>query len=206
MPTKVFLAEMTRFPHVSQRFAKCLFQLHFFHSRKRNDEAVLNVIPPLTIVNILRILSMFKTYSHAELGPAAVFGDASTHHWQFVEMEVHHPWFYFELVRDYGDDIVGSMLMIPTVPILQQMLLELDERSWFAQAHLISPSYLTGKPNWIMEPLLEVSLVHDDSGTIDGCIYRVESGACYSIQNMVTGSNPRNTQLIFSAERDLRSG
>lgn len=149
---------------------------------------------------------MFKTYSHAELGSAAVFDEAGTHHWQFVELEVQHPWFYFELVRDYGDDIVGSMLMIPTVPILQQMLLELDERSWFAQAHLMSPSYLTGKPGWVMEALVEVSLVHDDLGMIDGCIYRVEGGGCYSIQYVDASSNLTNTELIFSAERDLRAG
>ncbi len=59
---------------------------------------------------------MFKTYRHAELSPAGIFGDPFTRHWQFIELELHHPWFYVELVRDHGDDIVGSMLMIPTVP------------------------------------------------------------------------------------------
>ncbi|MCF1252539.1 hypothetical protein LH705_23810 [Pseudomonas putida] len=63
---------------------------------------------------------MFKTYRHAELSPAAIFGEPYTRHWKFIELELHHPWFYVELVRDHGDDIVGSMLMIPTVPILQQ--------------------------------------------------------------------------------------
>ena len=50
--------------------------------------------------------------------------------------------------------------MIPTVPALQQMLLELDERSWFSQAHLMSPGYLRGGGNWMMEPLVEVYAIH----------------------------------------------
>lgn len=56
---------------------------------------------------------MFKTYSHAELSPAALFGELGTRRWQFIELELHYPWFYVELVRDYGDDIVGSMLRSP---------------------------------------------------------------------------------------------
>lgn len=52
---------------------------------------------------------MFKTYSHAELSPAGIFGEPASRHWKFIELELHHPWFYVELVRDYGDDIVGSM-------------------------------------------------------------------------------------------------
>ncbi len=148
---------------------------------------------------------MFKTYSHAELGPSAVFGEAGAHHWQFVELEIHHPWFYVELVRNYGDDIVGSMLMIPTVPALQQMLLELDENSWFSQAHLMSPGYLRGGKNWVMEPLVEVSVAEDDSGAIEGYVYRVEGGGCYSIEHYAGCSNLKVTKIIFSAARDLRA-
>lgn len=147
---------------------------------------------------------MFKTYSHAELGTAAVFGEAGARHWQFVELEMHYPWFYIELVRDYGDDIVGSMLMIPTVPILQQILLELDERSWLTQAHLMSPGYLRGGNTWVMEPLIEVSVAEDYAGTIEGYVYRVEGGACYSFQHAADHNNLKVTEVIFSAQRDLR--
>ena len=148
---------------------------------------------------------MFKTYSHAELGPAGFFGEVGTRHWQFVELEMHHPWFYIELVRDYGDDIVGSMLMIPTVPILQQILLGLDERSWFTTAHLISPGYLRGGESWVMEPLIEVSVAEGDAGAMEGYVYKVEGGACYSIQHTADHINLKVTEIIFSAERDLRS-
>lgn len=146
---------------------------------------------------------MFKTYSHAELGPSSLFGGASARHWQFVELEVNHPWFYVELVQDYGDDIVGSMLMIPTVPIFQQMLLELNERAWFAQAHLMCPGYLRGGVGWLMEPLIEVSVVKDDTGSVEGYVYRVEGGTCYSIHHAAADYEFELTEIIFSAERDL---
>lgn len=85
---------------------------------------------------------MFKTGRHAELCSAVIFGKPSTCHWQLVELELHHSWFYVELVMDHGDDIVGRMLMIPTVPILQQILSELSERSWLARAHLMSLGHI----------------------------------------------------------------
>lgn len=149
---------------------------------------------------------MFKTYSHAELNSAAIFGDPGTHRWKFVELELHHPWFYVELVRDYGDDIVGSMLMIPTIPIFEQMLSELDERSWLAQAYLMSPGHLTGESGWVLEPLIQVSVARDGSGTIEGYIYKVEGGACYSSEHEQPCADLKVSKIIFSAKRDLRSG
>lgn len=147
---------------------------------------------------------MFKTYTHAELSSIANLGEHSVHYWQFIELELHCPWFYMELVRDYGDDIVGSMLMIPTVPILQQMLSELDDQSWFAQAHLVSPGHMRGGGNWMMEPLDEVSIAEDASGMIEGYIYKVVSGECYSINHAPLRDNLKVKEIVFSAARDLR--
>lgn len=147
---------------------------------------------------------MFKTYRHAELSPAAIFGEPYTRHWQFIELELHHPWFYVELVRDHGDDIVGSMLMIPTVPILQQMISELDDHSWFAQAHLMSPGHMRGGDSWVMEPLIEVSVAENGLGALEAYLYKVEGGACYSTHHSPQIDNLKITEIIFSAERDLR--
>lgn len=119
---------------------------------------------------------MFKTYRHAELSPAAVFGGGVASYWQFVELEVHHPWFYIELVRDYGDDIVGSMLMVPTVPILQQMLSELDERSWFGQGHLMFLAIYEEVTIRKMEPLIEVGVAQDNKGEVEGYLFKVAGG------------------------------
>lgn len=149
---------------------------------------------------------MFKTYKHAELCSADIFGEPSSRRWKFIELDLHHPWFYVELVRDYGDDVVGSMLMIPTVPILQQMLSELDDRSWLAQAHLMSPGHMRGGHDWVMEPLQEVSIAEDASGKEEDYIYKVVGGACYSIHLSPQRDNLKVTEIIFSAERHLRVG
>jgi hypothetical protein len=146
---------------------------------------------------------MFKTYSHAELLPASIFGEAGTHHWQFVELEMQHPWFYIEVVRDYGSDVVGSMLMIPSVPTFQQMLSELDEYSWLNVAHLISPGHLRGGRGWVMEPLIGLSVAEDSATKMEGYIYKVAGGVCYSLHHMAGLDNLNVTELIFSADRDL---
>jgi len=147
---------------------------------------------------------MFKTYKHAELSPLVSFGGASARYWHFVELELQHPWFYMELVRDHGDDIVGSMLLIPTVPILKQMLSELSDRSWFAQAHLMIPGHMRGASDWGMEPLKEVSIAENASTAAEGYMYEVMGGAHYSIHHEPPHDNLRVTEIIFSAERDLR--
>lgn len=112
---------------------------------------------------------------------------------------------HIELVRDYGDDIVGSMLMVPTVPILQQMLSELDERSWFGQAHLMSPGHLRGGDNWKMEPLIEVGVAQDNKGEVEGYLFKVAGGVSYSTHHSRDHSNLKVTEIIFSADRDLRA-
>nr|WP_256666524.1 hypothetical protein [Pseudomonas sp. FSL R10-2964] len=109
------------------------------------------------------------------------------------------------MVRDYGDDIVGSMLMVPTVPILQQMLSELDERSWFGQAHLMSPGHLRGGDNWKMEPLIEVGVAQDNKGEVEGYLFKVAGGVSYSTHHSRDHSNLKVTEIIFSADRDLRA-
>ncbi|VVP33516.1 hypothetical protein PS865_04488 [Pseudomonas fluorescens] len=146
---------------------------------------------------------MFKTYSHAELGSADIFREVGAYRWQFVELEIHHPWFYIELVRDHGDDIVGSMLMVPTVPILQQLLSDLDERSWLGEAYLMSPGYLRGGEGWLMEGLVEVSVVENETGTMKDYVYKVDGGTSYGVWRIEDHNQLKVTEVIFSAERDL---
>ena len=52
---------------------------------------------------------------------------------------------------------------------------------------------------------VEVDVAENDSGTIKGYVYRVEGGACYSIEHPAGCSNLKVTDIIFSAARDLRA-
>lgn len=148
---------------------------------------------------------MFMTYRHAELLPGGILGDPRVQHWQFVEQDIHCPWFYVELVRDYGDEQVGSMLMIPTVPVLQQVLGELGDRLWLSQAFLVSPGHLRGEKNWLMEPLTEVCIAEDDENNHPGYVYRVEGGSSYSTHPACGRAKLRATEVVFSAGRHLQT-
>lgn len=147
---------------------------------------------------------MFITYKHAELPLGELLEDPRVQHWQFVEQDIHWPWFYMEFVRDLGDDCMSSMLMIPAVPALQQLLDEQNERSWLAQAFLVTPGHVNGSGSWMMEPLVEVNVALDEEDGQLGYVYKVEGGHCYSTHPNAQRNNLRTSRTIFSADRHLR--
>ncbi len=147
---------------------------------------------------------MFMTYRHAELPLSNLFGDTRVQHWQFVEQDVHWPWFYIEFVRKKGDDSMSSMLMIPTVPALQRLLEEQDDRLWLAHASLVTPAHLNGSQRWMMEPLVEVSVAIDEKYDQEGYVYQVEGGRSYSTHPGSKQADLRTSHVIFSASKHLR--
>lgn len=69
----------------------------------------------------------------------------------------------------------------------------------------MSPGYLRGEKSWVMEPLVEVSLAEAGANNLAGYIYKVEGGMCYSIQHESTCGGLKIAEIIFSAERHLRT-
>lgn len=65
---------------------------------------------------------MFKTNRNAELLPGLSSGPDGVQFWSFVEQEVAWPWFYLQMVEDDGRDAFQSMLMVPTLPLLEQIV------------------------------------------------------------------------------------
>lgn len=148
---------------------------------------------------------MFMTYRHAELPLGKLFGDTRVQHWQFVEQDVHWPWFYIEFIREEGDDRMSSMLMIPSVPALQRLLEEQDDRSWLGQALLVTPAHLNGSQHWMMEPLVEVSVAIDEKDNHLGYVYKVEGGRSYSTHPCSKEAELRTSHVVFSASNHLCS-
>ncbi len=146
---------------------------------------------------------MFMTYRHAELPLGTLFGDTRVQHWQFVEQDVHWPWFYIEFIREVGDDRISSMLMIPSVPALQRLLDEQDDCSWLAQALLVTPAHLNGSQRWMMEPVEEVNVALDEDSQL-GYVFKVEGGHCYSTHPSAQRNILRTSHTIFSADKHLR--
>lgn len=52
--------------------------------------------------------------------------------------------------------------------------------------------------------LIEVSVAENGLGALEAYLYKVEGGACYSTHYSPQIDSLKITEIIFSAERDLR--
>lgn len=148
---------------------------------------------------------MFKTNRNAELLPGLSNGPDGVQFWSFVEQEVAWPWFYLQMVEDDGTEAFRSMLMVPTPPLLEQIVAAKSDHAWIEQAQLATPAHINKTGRWIMESLLEVSAIRNEQGQELGYEYRVEGGRTYSISADQLPDGQLNTYTIFSAALHLPS-
>jgi hypothetical protein len=146
---------------------------------------------------------MLLTHRRAELliPPAR---DTHIQYWQYVEQSTIWPWFYVELVRAGKEDRVASMLMIPNVPALEQVLAELNGSKWLSQALVVTPSEINGSRRWQMEPLSELRVARSRDHKPLGYIYQVEGGGVYTTFAQLSNSDLESSRPIFSAAKHLR--
>ena len=148
---------------------------------------------------------MFKTNRKAELLPGLSQGPNGVQFWSYIEQEVIWPWFYLQVVEDDGKEVFRSMLMVPTIPLLEQAMAAQTEQTWFEQAQLVTPDHMNKNGRWMMEPLLEVSSIRDNQGNELGYQYRVEGDRMYSTSPSQPIDCRMRTQVVFSAALHLRS-
>jgi len=148
---------------------------------------------------------VFKTNRNAELLPGFSKSPNGVQFWSYVEQEVSWPWFYLQIVEDDGEEAFRSMLMVPTTPLLEQVLAAQTNYVWLEQALLVTPDYMNQKGRWLMEPLLEVSSIRDERGNDLGYQYRVEGDRTYSTSEAPSLDGWPNKHLVFSAALHLRS-
>ena len=148
---------------------------------------------------------MFVTYKQAEIPLRINFGDENTQHWQYVEQTLQCPWFYVKLARQSGEEVMISMLLIPSTPAFEQLLGEQGNGLWLKGVQLVTPGYMNGSDCWEMERLLEISEVVDDKDDSCTYVYRLEGERLYSENRQLGRSSPRTTRVIFSAVKHLRS-
>lgn len=148
---------------------------------------------------------MFVTYKQTEISLGIYMGDENTQHWQYVEQTLHCPWFYVKLARQYGEEIMMSMLLIPSTPAFEQLLGEQGNDIWLNDVQLVTPGHMNGSDCWEMGRLLEISEVVD--GRDDSCmyVYRLEGERFYSEARQLSQSSLRPSRVIFSAAKHLRS-
>lgn len=146
---------------------------------------------------------MFKTNRNAELLPGLSNGPDGVQFWSFVEQEVAWPWFYLQMVEDDGKEAFQSMLMVPTLPLLEQIVGAKSDHAWIEQAQLVTPAHINKTGRWMMEPLLEVSAMRNEQGQELGYECVVEGGRTYSISADQLPDGQLNTHKIFSAALHL---
>ncbi|MDH1684904.1 hypothetical protein N5E30_25550, partial [Pseudomonas chengduensis] len=147
---------------------------------------------------------VFKTSRNAELLPGLSTAPDGVQFWSYVELEVTSPWFYLQIVEDDGKEAFRSMLMVPSVPLLEQIIAAQTDHAWLEQAYLVNPGHMNKADRWMMEPLLEVSSIRDAQGNELGHQYRVESGRTYSTSASQPLDTRMSTHVIFSAALHLR--
>lgn len=146
---------------------------------------------------------MFKTNRNAELLPGLSNGPDGVQFWSFVEQEVAWPWFYLQMVEDDGKETFQSMLMVPTLPLLEQIVGAKSDHAWIEQAQLVTPAHINKMGRWMMEPLQEVSAILNEQGQELGYDCVVEGGRTYSISADPLPDGQLNTYTIFSAALHL---
>lgn len=148
---------------------------------------------------------MFKTDRNAELLSGLSHSPNGVQFWSFVEQEVAWLWFYLQMVEDDGKEAFRSMLMVPTLPLFEQIVGAQSDHAWIEQAQLVTPAHINKTGRWMMEPLLEVSAIRNEQGQELGHVYHVEGGRTYSTSADQHLDGQRSTRTIFSATLHLPS-
>ena len=146
---------------------------------------------------------MLMTHKHAEL---LIPSGADTHiqYWQYVEQSTMWPWFYAELVSVCKEGSAASMLIIPSVAMLEQVLADLNANKWLTQVLVVTPSDLNGSDRWQMEPLIDLSIARNRQNKTLGYIFQVENGRVYTTCHQLNNLELELSVSIFSAAKHLR--
>jgi hypothetical protein len=94
--------------------------------------------------------------------------------------------------------------MVPSVPLLEQIIAAQTDHAWLEQAYLVNPGHMNKAGRWMMEPLLEISSIRDAQGNVLGYQYRVEGDRKYSTSATQPLDTRMSTHVIFSAALHLR--
>ncbi|WP_330565726.1 hypothetical protein [Pseudomonas yamanorum] len=150
---------------------------------------------------------MFTTYPRAEIAYDPPNGSSSSSGqriWSFVEQELLLPWFYLQVVHRSGKECYASMLMMYHVHELKHFIDAQSNYVWTEQVQLVTPPYMNGKLIWLMEPLVQASVVEDPRDGAHFVVYKVASGSMYSLRDDADVNLPP-LKILFSDERDLRT-
>ena len=123
---------------------------------------------------------MFKTTQHSAVFPAPRGADG-VQFWTHVEHDVLWPWYYLQVVQDFGSEEMRTMLMLPTAANLADAVLARTELVWLEAAYIATPDGFNESGGWKLEPLLEVVMFRNDKDFPSGVSHLVDSGKVYAM-------------------------
>ncbi|WEK28483.1 MAG: hypothetical protein P0Y58_16375 [Candidatus Pseudomonas phytovorans] len=141
---------------------------------------------------------MFITHKQAELALGELLGDGSTQCWQYVEQTTHCPWFYVKVAFQQDNEAFTSMLMLPSISSLEQVISEQTAGLRLLDVQLVSPGYLNGSDGWMMEKLLELRETVDDIREEAVYVYSLEGGKIYTEGLGSAEADTKSVRIIFS--------
>lgn len=98
---------------------------------------------------------MFRTVPQAEIPLSELFSIDGERAWSVVFKSLCLPWFYMTyLIDDTENDLRQTVLISSTEQLLAFPLA--DKNFTVIEIQLVSPGWLNGKDQWMMEPLVEV--------------------------------------------------
>lgn len=97
----------------------------------------------------------------------------------------------------------ASVLMLYHAQELRQLIENQSSGLWVEHVQFVTPPYMNGQSQWVMEPLKQVSMVEDPVDKARFPVFEVASGAIYSLRGE-TRLDLSPVEILFSAEDDLR--
>jgi hypothetical protein len=141
---------------------------------------------------------LFKTLRNAELIPALNGAHSEAQFWSFVEIGVVCEWFYLSLIEETEKELHQSFVLVPSIPLLLDLLNTACENAWIEAIYLITPESLNGSGMWKMEPLISLTEFEQDDGDCLGHYFVVGNGSSYSTLAKQATMPGRETTLFYA--------
>lgn len=119
---------------------------------------------------------MFRTHADAQI-PTGDFYDGEAQLWSVVEHSLQVPWFYVTLAERRGEQTTKTMVLVHEIYAFEALLADQCEMIEVADIQLVSPPHLNNGDRWLMEPLIELTVICRDESF--GYIYSVAGGKKY---------------------------
>lgn len=149
---------------------------------------------------------MFVTHGHPlyTSQTTTVFGEERfEHRWRDVERQIHEPWFYVEVARQYAEEEGGRMADIAFVASarwLEDRVKEQTELEHINAIYVVTPGWVNKTHQSKME-LLEAIYRVDNPEEYDWLIYEVEGGQRYTMEPDIDLFNAPIAETVYSADQ-----